>query len=360
MVIGSFFYLKGGKFHTLKPNKLQITGTQSSFVQNLEIYQSIKSDEDLSEVSYVFPTDNNLCIYRMKFQVGDETIEAELQSTKSAKETFEEAKKIGRTVAMTEEISPGLTSVKIGNVPKEKVLAIIFQCTFVSNLTNQNTILSKIPLQASEPDGSFMNLYELENLDINLELSIKQMQPISDVYSNCESSFEKVDDFSGKLKIKSAVLSDENILILTELKSNVESQMIQTKNAAVISVIPEFESAKTDSKEFVFLIDCSASMLGESLRKAKESLQLFLERLPKDCYFNIIRFGTTFDKLFKESQKIDKSQLEKAQNFVQNMKANLGGTQMLKMLEELFNKNVKIGDQRQIFIITDEIGRAHV
>lgn len=353
MGLGSFCSRKNNDFITLQPKSLRITGTQKGFIQSLEIYQSIQTEEDLDEVSYVFPSDNNLCIYSMKFQVGEETINAELRSNPAAEETFKEAKRAGRTAAKTEKVAPGITAVKIGNVPKNKVVAIIFQCAFMSTLQNPTTILTKIPLQASEPDGSVTDLYNLPSLEINVDLTISHLRPISDVYTNCESNYAKTDDCNGKLTIRSTVITDENILIMTEFKEPVQSQMVQSKNTTSISVIPQFESIKSNSKEYVFLIDCSASMLGESMRKAKESLHLFLSRLPPTSYFNIIRFGTKYDKLFEESSEKVDSNIEKAKTFIDKMRANLGGTEMLSMLEELFKKEVKIGCQRQLFIITD-------
>ena len=75
------------------------------------------------------------------------------------------------------------------------------------------------------------------------------------------------------------------------------------------------------------------------------------EKLPPTSYFNIIRFGTKYDKLFEESSEKVDSNIEKARTFIDKMCANLGGTEMLSMLDELFKKEVKIGCQRQIFII---------
>lgn len=353
MGLGSFCSRKNRELITLQPKSLRITGIQKGFIQCLEIYQSIQSEEELREVSYIFPTDNNLCIYGMKFKIGDETINAELRSQNSAKEVFKEAKKIGRTAAMTEQVSPGITSIKIGNVPKNTECSIIFQCSFTSILQNPTTILTKIPLQASEPDGSITDLYNIPSLEIKVDLTISQLEAISDVYTNCESNYEKTDDYNGKLTINSALITDENILIMTEFANPVQSQMIQTKNSTAISVIPEFDTVKSAIKEYVFLIDCSASMLGESIRKAKESLHLFLSKIPDNSYFNIIRFGTKYDKLFPHSSQKVESTTKDAANFIDKMRANLGGTEMLSMLEDLFKDEVKTGDQRQIFVITD-------
>ena len=60
-----------------------------------------------------------------------------------------------------------------------------------------------------------------------------------------------------------------------------------------------------------------------------------------------------YKKLFPHSTKKEESQNELTMNFISNIKANLGGTEMLLMLDDLFQDEIKIGSQRQIFIITD-------
>lgn len=59
--------------------------------------------------------------------------------------------------------------------------------------------------------------------------------------------------------------------------------------------------------EYVFLLDRSGSMGGDRIKKAIESLIIFLKSLPEDSYFNVISFGHYFDKLYEDSQKINKN-----------------------------------------------------
>lgn len=92
MSLGSFCTTIGDKTITIQPKALTINGIQISFIQNLQITQSIQTMIDLKEISYIFPTDNKLCIYNMQFKIGDEIIKTEIKSNKIAKETFEEAK----------------------------------------------------------------------------------------------------------------------------------------------------------------------------------------------------------------------------------------------------------------------------
>lgn len=84
-------------------------------------------------------------------------------------------------------------------------------------------------------------------------------------------------------------------------------------------------------------------MSGESMRRAKESLHLFLGKLPESYFFNIIQFGTNFNKLFKCSSDKNEDSAKKAKNFIDGIKANFGGTEMLSMLDDVFNDEIKIG-----------------
>lgn len=55
--------------------------------------------------------------------------------------------------------------------------------------------------------------------------------------------------------------------------------------------------------EFIFLLDRSGSMSGSRIKLVKEALIYFLHSLPADSYFNIISFGSTFEKMFAQSIK---------------------------------------------------------
>ena len=52
---------------------------------------------------------------------------------------------------------------------------------------------------------------------------------------------------------------------------------------------------KTDTPSlFIFLVDQSGSMSGSSMKLVSESLLFFLQSLPKDSYFQLIGFGSTY------------------------------------------------------------------
>lgn len=353
MVLGSFCAKINGKPKIIQPKSLHITGEQKGFLLQLEINQSIKSNEAISEMSYILPTDNKLCIYHMKFQIGDKTIDAQIKSNKNAELIYEEAINSGKTVAMATQKEEGVTAIEIGNIPPNTTVSIIMSCALTSLLENPSVILTKIPLKACEPDGSVTYLYDLPSLEINLDLTISQLAQISDVTANCEYKYERKDEFNGRLTIDSAIITDENILIRSKFSNPVKSQIIQSEKYSCVSLIPEFSSIQSDKKEYVFLIDCSASMIGESMKKAKKSLKLFISHIPKESYFNIFKFGSSYKKVFDQSSKNHKINNDLASKFIDEMKPNLGGTEMLSMLKDIFNDKNIISIQRQIFLVTD-------
>jgi hypothetical protein len=52
----------------------------------------------------------------------------------------------------------------------------------------------------------------------------------------------------------------------------------------------------------------------------------FLGSLPQGVLINILRFGSTYQSLFKESQPLNEQTLAEARTYSQQTTANLGGT----------------------------------
>ena len=50
-------------------------------------------------------------------------------------------------------------------------------------------------------------------------------------------------------------------------------------------------------------------MGGNRIKKAKEALIMFLKSLPQDSYFNVFSFGSSQQKMFKDSMKYDTNSL---------------------------------------------------
>lgn len=104
--------------------------------------------------------------------------------------------------------------------------------------------------------------------------------------------------------------------------------------------------------EFVFLVDCSASM-NPFIDSVVSTLIICIRSLPEDCFFNMIAFGSSFRQLFHESKECSKSHVKYAVDFANQLKANLGGTDLLPPLKWIIKKARKSDMPCQVFVITD-------
>jgi len=107
---------------------------------------------------------------------------------------------------------------------------------------------------------------------------------------------------------------------------------------------------------FIFLVDQSGSMSGNSIYIVKQALLLFIQSLPPGSYFQIIGFGTYFKKYNEEPVEYNKKNVENIIYIINNViDASMGGTNINAPLESIYNSKSydKINLNKHIFLLTD-------
>lgn len=79
-------------------------------------------------------------------------------------------------------------------------------------------------------------------------------------------------------------------------------------------------------------------MSGSRIKEAIEALLFFLKSLPKDCYFNIVSFGSWFNLMFKESVANSTKNIELAISNLSSFGADMQGTVIYGALEQVLKK----------------------
>jgi len=105
--------------------------------------------------------------------------------------------------------------------------------------------------------------------------------------------------------------------------------------------------------DMIFLVDRSGSMAGSRLNQAKNALHLFLRSLPEGTQFNIVGFGSTYEKLFPTSVEYNDKNFKIATDHVNSMKSNLAGTNILPPLQYILSQPPNPDYPRQLFVLTD-------
>ncbi|KYQ91936.1 hypothetical protein DLAC_07176 [Tieghemostelium lacteum] len=139
----------------------------------------------------------------------------------------------------------------------------------------------------------------------------------------------------------------------------VELEPVDNSYAVALNFYPKFtelgDQAQMDQKsEFLFLLDCSGSMSGAPIEKSAKAMEIILRSLNENHKFNIITFGSTHHLLFKEGSVLYSDlSLSIASDFISNLKANLGGTNLHSPLSDILDSKYDPEYPRQLFILTD-------
>jgi hypothetical protein len=135
---------------------------------------------------------------------------------------------------------------------------------------------------------------------------------------------------------------DRDILIDIELSKNRTNTIVAVESGAIMaSFTPNEHDCQhvrdntSVTNEFIFVVvDCSGSMEDENkIGFAPQAMLLFLKSLPVNCHFNIIRFGSSYETLFKDiTATYNKENAQQAEQLTRNMHANLGGTELVSLI----------------------------
>ena len=338
------------------------------------------------EAIYIFPLDEQAAVCGFQATIDDRTIVAEIQEKQEARDTYDDAISSGHSAFLLEESdeSSDIFQVSVGNLPPKKSATV--KLSFVTELAVEEagkvvfalpTVLNPRYTPAdSAPSLSTQNPRVAcvdSHYSFDFELRVNAASEIIEVTSPSNSLTVQLDDNDksrAKVSLAEAHTLDKDVIvhILSSepfkphalVENGVQPQGKESesnflaKPAVMINFLPEFQSSESLSTgEFVFVVDRSGSMQGESIRSARETLLLFLKSLPDGCYFNVIGFGSNFTKLFDKSKLYNDKNLTEACKGCEGMQADLGGTEVLRPLQWVFSQPSVKGHPRQLFLLTD-------
>src|SRR2546429_4827557 len=126
---------------------------------------------------------------------------------------------------------------------------------------------------------------------------------------------------------------------------------------AMVTFHPQPLGIPSRGNEVLFLLDCSGSMQGDSIAQAQRALALCVRALATHDSFNIVCFGSHFTSLWPAPRPYSQASLEEATQYIQQVRADLGGTEILAPLQHLLQMAPDPERPRQVLVLTDgEVG----
>ncbi|OHT03794.1 hypothetical protein TRFO_01469 [Tritrichomonas foetus] len=369
MPFGSFTVLNDleNKNIDLSPCEINIKGKQYGVICDFVIDMKYTNPLAFPAAgSFHVPVENNICLHHISMAFDDKKIEFKIQERMDAIKTYKDAIDNQMFASYMNKPENRVSTFSVGNIPPNSSFIISYQVTFEANSYGNDSLMFKFPMESVNPAGVIVSFTPSI---FNFVLEVEQAFPIQQVTSNVENgkwTLNSSDNHKGKYEFHCREKIKQKSFIITtklqeKLKSFISKHFLNDKEKnkyIAISAFPyipqEIALEKSRHQEFVFVIDCSGSMSGGSMVRAKECLLIFIHSLPINCYFNVVQFGSSFHKLWENSQLYTEKNVNHAISCMEKFDANLGGTEIYNPLSSIFTSKLQIpNSKRQVFIITD-------
>ena len=366
---------------------------------------------------YLFPLPETAAVDTLKMKIGDRFIEGEIKERKAARQIYEAAKAEGKRASLVEQERPNVFTNQVANIGPHETIVVQIEyqeaLRYDAARYHLRVPLVVAPRYNPAPSATLVQFREGSQLNVFdpvpdrdritapvLDPSLGKVNPVS-LEIKLEAGFplgSVVSESHGISVVRNGTTGATIALMDGEVPADRDFTLSFAPvpgREPVVSLLKEERTNSNDSyflamivprvlesdaaappREVVFVLDNSGSMGGQSIRQAKASLILALDRLKSGDRFNVIRFDHTMTKLFRASVDATTENVAYAKGFVSNIEAS-GGTVMLPALlaalddptpndrtrlrQVIFLTDGEVGNEAQLFSAIDEkLGRSRL
>ncbi|MGC2776012.1 MAG: marine proteobacterial sortase target protein [Bradyrhizobium sp.] len=349
------------------------------------------------EAVYVYPLPPDSAVDTLKMIVGDRVVVGDIKPRQQAKVIYEQAKRDGKTAALTEQERPNIFTNSLANIgPGETVLVRIEYQQPVAQSSGEFSL--RVPLVVAprynpaplvqsvelRPGGDGWGSAANDPVPDRDRISPEVLDPAQNdpvnptrITVRLQAGFAlgevkshhhqvTVDSTDAKTRIvtlaEGVVPADRDFELTWKPAAaampsvGLFHEQVGDADYLLAFVTPPAVAAtaqRPQPRDVIFVIDNSGSMGGTSIRQAKASLLYALGRLQPGDRFNVIRFDDTMTVLFPSSVPADAEHVGSATGFVSALDAR-GGTEMVPAMRAALTDDGSDSDRvRQVVFLTD-------
>jgi len=360
--------------------------------QRTTIHQTfVNQEHDAVEAVYTFPLPEGAAVCGFEVVTADRVLTGQVEESENAIDQYEQAIGQGNGAFMIEQDRPDVFSVRAGNLKpgQAATVRLTYVClleradksirvAFPTALAPRYATNSGTDPLAAMVDGDALNPPHLlyAPYGLNMEVEIDMGRQLVGVQS--PSHAIKVERGDARERSTGVAIHTTRVTLaagMTEMNRDIVLhielarehqpcvQWERGKDGArylAVTFVPEFdlddvagsEGQGPAPSETVFVLDCSGSMQGGSIRQATAALELCLRGMNEGDTFNICRFGSSFELMASEPLRYGQETLDQAIAYVRQG-GDLGGTELYGPLEAVLRQPTVAGTVRQIVLLTD-------
>lgn len=332
---------------------LGVKGLVSGLNTSYEITQKFANDEAVAiEAVFTFPLPADATLSGLKIITGDKTIVTRPEEREKAFEEYDAAIQEGNGAYLLDQERPDLFVVNLGNILPQQQIEVQISMFQLLQANNDGARLS-FPVAVVPkyfPAASAAQITEFERITpdfaskvpygFSFALKLVQSGRIRLVESPSHPIRVEYGENEADVSLyQPSAMPDTDVVINFACGEKLASMLshcnFDGKEHLLFELAPEFpaDDATPRPKEVVFVVDCSGSMQGDSIREAVNALQLCVRSLNEGDMFQVICFGNSWRALFDKPQVLNDESLARVTSSIAAIDADMGGTEILSALQ---------------------------
>ncbi len=340
-----------------------VKATVSAFVSSVKVVQRYHNPYDTKiEAVYVFPLPQSSAVTDFVMTVGDRQIRGMIREREEAELLYRQAKRQGYRAALLTQERPNVFTQRVANIEPGKKIDI--QIAYFNPLQYRDGdyefVFPMVVGPRFNPPGStdgvgavargrhgvsgqktevqYLRPGERSGHDISLQVDIDAGVEIERAYSRShviDVERLKPSRISVSLARKNTIPNKDFVLRYGVAGERLKTALLVDKGergntfALVLHPPKHTSDIPRMAREMVFVLDCSGSMDGAPIEKAKQAMSRCLRNLDGNDTFQVIRFSESASQLGKAPLPATRKNVRHALEYVKSLQGS-GGTMMVE------------------------------
>ena len=340
-----------------------VKGQISGYIATVDVTQQFHNPYDEKiEAVYVFPLPQNAAINEFIMTIGERRIRGIIRERQEAEEIYRQAKSQGHVASLLTQERPNIFTQKVANIEPGKQIDVnikyfntldytdgwyefVFPMVVgprfnppgytdgVGAVARGKTGISgqKTEVQYLKPGQRSGHDISLA-VDIDAGVKIEKVTCTSHVITKSAAAPEKL---AVKLSSLDSIPNKDFVLRYKVAGKTVKSALVthcdQRGGFFTLMLYPpdNLSYLKRAQMEMIFVLDCSGSMSGKPIAKAKQAIARALKKLQPGDTFQVIRFSNNASQLGPDPVPATPENIRKGLAYVESLEGS-GGTMMIE------------------------------
>jgi Ca-activated chloride channel family protein len=335
----------------------------SGYIATVEVTQKFHNPYDGKiEAKYVFPLPQNAAINEFIMTIGDRRIRGIIREREEAERIYEEARRQGYVASLLTQERPNVFTQSVANIEPGKEIDVniryfhtlayadgwyeyVFPMVVGPRFNPPGytegvgaVARGKHGISGQKTEVQYLRPGERSGHDISLAVNIEAGVPVEKVVS---PSHVIAMNHTGAEKVKVTLspldsIPNKDFVLRYKVAGNgIKSALLTHRDERggffTLMLYPpdSLSSLRRKPMEMIFVLDCSGSMSGQPIAKAKTAVERALRRLEPDDTFQIIRFSNDASQLGPAPIPATTANVRRGLDYVRSLRGS-GGTMMIE------------------------------